>query len=56
MADVASGGSYYSQHEMALYFGLGQASKIEKLTVRWPLGKVQVFRDVVGNRTVSYRE
>ena len=56
IAEVAAGGSYYSQSELALYFGLGRASRVERLTVRWPSGNVQVFRDVEGNRTVKYRE
>jgi enediyne biosynthesis protein E4 len=56
MADVSSGGSYYSQNELALYFGLGKAVRIEKITVRWPNGNIQVFRDVPADRTVMYRE
>ena len=56
MADLASGGSYYSQNELALYFGLGKAAKVERLTIRWPNGSSQTFRDVPANRTVTYRE
>lgn len=56
MAEVAGGGSYYSQHEFALYFGLGKAARADSITVRWPDGKSQVFRDVTGNRTVVYRQ
>ena len=56
MADVASGGSYYSQHEFALYFGLGAATKVDTITLRWPNGNSQVFRDVTANRTIVYRE
>lgn len=56
MADVGSGGSYYSQNELALYFGLGKAVRVERITVRWPSGNAQVFRDVPANRTVLYRE
>ena len=41
MADLASGGSYYSQNELALYFGLGKAAKVERLTIRWPDGSSQ---------------
>ena len=56
MADVSSGGSYYSQHEFALYFGLGAATKVDAITLRWPNGNSQVFRDVAANRTIAYRE
>jgi enediyne biosynthesis protein E4 len=56
MAEVSSGGSYYSQNEFALYFGLGAATKIDAITLRWPNGHSQVFRDVTANRTIVYRE
>jgi enediyne biosynthesis protein E4 len=56
MAEVSSGGSYYSQNEFALYFGLGAATKVDAITLRWPNGHSQVFRDVTANRTIVYRE
>jgi hypothetical protein len=56
LAEMAGGGSYYSQHELALYFGLGDATQIERVEVKWPSGKIQVFRNVAANRTIQYRE
>jgi hypothetical protein len=55
-AELAAGTSYYSQHELALYFGLGGAARIDSMEVRWPTGKTQTFRDVEANRTIAYRE
>jgi hypothetical protein len=40
-ASVRTGGSYLSQHELALTFGLGAATRADKVTVRWPDGKTQ---------------
>jgi hypothetical protein len=56
MAEVLSGGSYYSQNELPLYFGLGPSTQIDKIEVRWPLGKIDVFRNVAANRTIRYVE
>ena len=56
IAEVSAGGSYYSQHDKALHFGLGRAASIKTLEVRWPDGRAQVFRDVAANRTIVYRE
>lgn len=56
IAEVASGGSYYSGSDVALHFGLGAATKVDKLSIRWPGGKLESFRDVETNRTVKYRE
>ncbi len=36
--DVISGASYCSQNDMALHFGLGTATKIDKLEIQWPDG------------------
>src|SRR5436305_5269294 len=36
--DVISGGSYASQNDMTLHFGLGAATSIDKLEIKWPDG------------------
>src|SRR5450432_2894949 len=41
IGEVMSGGSFYSQNSMTLYFGLGSADKIDRITVRWPAGTTQ---------------
>src|SRR5438105_4231309 len=39
--DVISGGSYSSQNDMTLHFGLGAATNIDKLEIKWPDGAVE---------------
>lgn len=39
--DVISGGSYCSSNDLRLHFGLGKASRVDKLLIRWPNGKTQ---------------
>jgi enediyne biosynthesis protein E4 len=41
---LVSGGSYISQNDMRLHFGLGPATAIEKVEVRWPSGKVDTIQ------------
>src|SRR6266851_2365524 len=36
--DVISGGSYISNNDMRLHFGIGRAKQVDKLEVRWPDG------------------
>lgn len=43
--ELASGGSYFSQHETALYFGLGTAKLASRVTIRWPNGATESWRD-----------
>src|SRR6266446_3527892 len=38
-ADVISGGSYGSSSDHRVHFGLGSATKVDKLEIQWPSGK-----------------
>lgn len=46
MAELGAGSSFYSQHELALYFGLGAATEATTVTVRWPNGTTEIWRNV----------
>ena len=39
---VISGGSYASQNDLRLHFGLGDASEVDQLVIRWPDGSREV--------------
>ncbi|MFP6901505.1 MAG: VCBS repeat-containing protein, partial [Opitutales bacterium] len=41
---------YASANEPILHFGLGEATTIKRLTVRWPLGTVQTYEDLPVDR------
>jgi len=51
--DVVSGAGYCSQNEMTLHFGLGAATKVDKLEIRWPDGVVETFNVSSIDRTIS---
>ena len=42
--DVISGNSYASQNDMALHFGLGAATTVDKLEIKWPDGSTQTVQ------------
>jgi len=54
--EVRRGRSYASSSSPTCRFGLGGASKIDRLEVRWPSGKRQVFADLPANRYLWIRE
>src|SRR4029453_17931405 len=56
IADVVSGGSYYSQSAFTLYFGVAQAERIDRVEVRWPRGEKQSWRNLGVNRTLLLTE
>ena len=44
--EVRSGGSYYSQNDLRLHFGLDQAKSVDLVEIRWPSGQVDTHRDL----------
>ena len=48
--------SFMSQAPSLVHFGLGDAEKVDSLTIRWPSGKVQVLKGLRGNRHVVIEE
>ena len=47
---------FQTQVSRELHFGLGEVAQIEKLTVRWPSGKEQVFSQLPVNRHLLITE
>lgn len=45
-----TGDGYLCRNENVVCFGLGEASMVERLQVRWPDGQLQTFRDVSANQ------
>ena len=54
--EVRGGGSYLSQNDLRLHFGLGSAAKIDLVEVRWPAGKTESFKDVVADKIYAIVE
>ena len=53
---VRSGGSYISHNDMRVHFGLGSATTVDRLTIRWPSGQVDSVSDLVANQFYVARE
>ncbi len=54
--EVRSGGSYLSSSDLRLHFGLGVATRIDRLEVRWPSGQTDTARDVPVDRILTVKE
>ena len=54
--EVSGGQSYLSASEKTLTFGLGPASKIDSLEIRWPDGTTQRLADVPGGARLTVVE
>ncbi len=48
--DLIAGSSFISMSSMDLHFGLGSATQVERLEIRWPSGTVQIIENLEINR------
>ena len=53
---VRGGSSYLSQSELALTFGVGRADRIDRITVEWPSGGSQEFKNIATGTAYQLNE
>jgi hypothetical protein len=49
---VKSGGSYLSQSELPVTFGLGRHNSIDRAVIEWPAGRIEEFKNLKAGRYV----
>ena len=54
--EVRSGGSYYSQNDLRVHFGLGNADKVQLLEIRWPSGQIDQLKNISANQLIFVKE
>jgi enediyne biosynthesis protein E4 len=54
--EVRGGGSYASQNDLRVHFGLGAALRVDRLEVRWPNGLQEEWRDLAIGRVLTLTE
>jgi enediyne biosynthesis protein E4 len=56
IGEVRAGGSYLSQNDLRLHFGLGKSAKIDKVEIRWPSGKIEALENVAADSIYTILE
>jgi len=56
VGEVRSGGSYLSHNDMRLHFGLGAATRVDHVRIRWPDGNVEELPGMDADRFVTIKE
>jgi hypothetical protein len=54
--EVRSGGSYYSQNDLRVHFGLGKRERVKALEIRWPSGQVETISDIAACQFIVVKE
>ena len=56
LGEVQSGGSYISQSDLRLHFGLGDHTKADTVEITWPSGKKEMLKDLAADHFYSVLE
>lgn len=56
MGEVLSGGSYLSQNDLRIHFGLGSHERVDKVDVLWPDGAKEALTNLEADRFYYLRE
>ncbi len=54
--EIRSGGSYLSQSDLRVHFGLGKATKADSIAIHWNSGKVETIKDVAADKLYAISE
>jgi hypothetical protein len=54
--ELRSGGSYFSQNDLRMHFGLGEAKAVEMVEIRWLSGQVDKLKDLEPNQLYVIQE
>jgi enediyne biosynthesis protein E4 len=56
MDEVRGGGSYYAQNDFRVHFGIGAATAVDRVEVRWPNGVEESWDRVTADQFVTLKE
>jgi len=56
LGEVISGGSYLSQNDLRIHFGLGNHERVDKVEVIWPTGRVETLTNLAADHFYTVRE
>ena len=54
--EIHSGGSYLSQNDLRVHFGLAAAAKVDSVEIHWPSGAIETIKDLSSDKFYSVLE
>jgi len=55
-SEVLCGGSYLSQNDLRIHFGLGNRERVDKIEIFWPAGKTETLANLTANHFYNVKE
>jgi enediyne biosynthesis protein E4 len=55
-SEVLSGGSYLSQNDLRIHFGLGARDTVDRVEILWPTGKTETLTSLAANHFYCLKE
>lgn len=56
LQEVRGGGSYFSQNDLRVHFGLGRVASVDRVEIRWPNGLEEQWKDIGVDRIATLIE
>lgn len=56
LGEITSSGSYLSQNDLRLHFGLADHDRVDQAAVLWPDGRTEILKDLAADRFYTVRE
>jgi enediyne biosynthesis protein E4 len=54
--EVRSGGSYLSQNDLRIHFGLGSHERVDRVEIHWPSGQTETLNNLAADRFYAVKE
>ena len=54
--EIKAGSSYLGESDLRVHFGLGRATQISRVEIRWPSGGTEMIQNVAANAVVTITE
>ena len=54
--EVSGGNGFSSQNDRRIHYGLGTATKVDRIVIRWPSGKQQTIENPPIDRILPVKE
>jgi hypothetical protein len=56
LREVKAGSSYLGQSDLRVHFGIGTATRVDRIEIRWPAGATEIVQNAAANQILTITE